>query len=160
MLVLKAAELAELGHAPGDIVLELRRIRSQSGILFTVGDYARLVASGRVSSNQALLGQFLRINPILGLRPDGSVTAFGKGFGRRGARARLMRLLRDQIPRHAKQLRFGVVHVGCEHMVGEISSEIREEYGDHIEILSAPATPVIATHTGIGTWGVAFLVED
>ena len=71
-----------------------------------------------------------------------------------------MRLLRDQIPRHAKQLRFGVVHVGCEHMVGEISSEIREEYGDHIEILSAPATPVIATHTGIGTWGVAFLVED
>lgn len=160
MLVLKAAELAELGEPPGDIVLELQRIRSQSGILFTVGDYARLIASGRVSSRQALLGQLLRINPILGLRPDGSVAAFGKAFGRRGARARLMRLLRDQIPRQAKQLRFGVVHVGCEHMVDEISMELRTEYGDYVEILSAPATPVIATHTGIGTWGVAFLLED
>tara|TARA_B100000586_G_scaffold235279_1_gene185612 strand:+ start:299 stop:436 length:138 start_codon:yes stop_codon:yes gene_type:complete len=45
-------------------------------------------------------------------------------------------------------------------MVDEISIELRAEYGDYIEILSAPATPVIATHTGIGTWGVAFLLED
>jgi fatty acid-binding protein DegV len=29
-----------------------------------------------------------------------------------------------------------------------------------VEILSAPATPVIATHLGIGAWGIAYMVED
>ena len=32
-------------------------------------------------------------------------------------------------------------------------------YGD-VEILSAPVTPVIATHLGVGAWGVAYMVED
>ena len=32
-------------------------------------------------------------------------------------------------------------------------------YGE-VEILSAPATPVLATHTGIGTFAIAYLVED
>ena len=45
-------------------------------------------------------------------------------------------------------------------MVEEISRTLRDEYGSGTEILAAPATPVIATHTGIGTWGVAWIVED
>ena len=28
------------------------------------------------------------------------------------------------------------------------------------EILNAPITPVLATHIGIGAWGVAYMVED
>jgi fatty acid-binding protein DegV len=29
-----------------------------------------------------------------------------------------------------------------------------------VEILTAPVTPVIATHLGIGAWGLAYMVED
>jgi fatty acid-binding protein DegV len=42
----------------------------------------------------------------------------------------------------------------------ELERQLRAEYGEHVEILTAPVTPVIATHTGIGTVGIAFLVED
>ncbi len=41
-----------------------------------------------------------------------------------------------------------------------ISAELRATYGKDVEILSAPATPVIATHLGVGAWGIAYIVED
>ena len=57
-------------------------------------------------------------------------------------------------------MRFGVVHVGMPAAADEIARELRAEYGEHVDILAAPVTPVIATHTGAGTVGVAYLVED
>jgi DegV family protein with EDD domain len=160
MLALKGAELAELGRPAAEIVAELKRVRAQSGILFTVDELERLIASGRVTRGQALVGRVLAVKPILGLHPDGTVAVFGKGFGTRRARATMLRLLRQQIPREARRLRFGIVHVGVPEVVDEIAEELRADYGGQVEILTAPATPVIATHTGIGTVGVAYLVED
>ena len=49
LLALKAAELAEAGMAADEIIEEVKRIRRQSGILFTVLTLDRLIASGRVS---------------------------------------------------------------------------------------------------------------
>ncbi|HSH75765.1 MAG TPA: DegV family protein [Longimicrobiales bacterium] len=160
LMVLKAAELAELGWTPDEIARELRRVRERSGILFTVDKFDRLIASGRVGRGRALVGRALGLKPILGLHPDGKVGAFGKALGRRRAKSTLLRVLRSQIPEDVRKVRFGVVHVGIPGMSDEICRRLRAEYGDHVEILTAPATPVIATHTGIGTWGVAYLVED
>jgi hypothetical protein len=160
MLVLKAAELAELGMAPEEIVAELRRVRTRSGIFFTVDELDRLIASGRVTRGQALVGRALALKPILGLRPDGSVAAFGKALGTQRARAALLRILRQHIPADVQRVRFGIVHVGVPEVVEDLARQLRADYGEHVEILTAPVTPVIATHTGIGTVGVAFLVED
>jgi fatty acid-binding protein DegV len=41
----------------------------------------------------------------------------------------------------------------------EVSAALRERYGNP-EILTAPVTPVLATHLGPGAWGVTYLVED
>lgn len=160
LLVLKAAELGERGQGGEEIVSELKRIRAQSGILFTVSTFDRLIASGRVGRGKALVGRFLGLKPILGLTAAGKVTAFGKAFGDRRARPELLRVLRQQIPDHAGRIRFGVVHVGVPELVEPISEHLRAAYGSGAEILSAPATPVISTHLGVGAWGVAYMVED
>ncbi len=160
LLVLKAVELAELGWAPKHIVREVRRVRAQSGLLFTVETLDRLLASGRVGRGQAMVGRFLDLKPILGLKPDGSVVAFGKARGSRRARSVLLDVLRRQIPAEAKRVRFGIVQVGAPRVADAIAAELRAAYGEDIEILTAPATPVIATHLGIGAWGVAYMVED
>ena len=159
LLALKAAELGELGKGADQIVAELRRVRARSGILFTVSTFERLIASGRVGKGKALLGRFLGLKPILGLTPEGRVTAFGKAFGDRRARPELLRVLREQIPAEAKRVRFGVVHVGLPEIVEPVCEELRVRYGRDVEILTAPAAPVISTHLGIGAWGVAYLVE-
>jgi DegV family protein with EDD domain len=160
LLVLKAAELGELGWKADAIVGEVGRIRAQSGILFTVRTFDRLIASGRVGKGKALFGRFLGLKPVLGLTPDGRVTAFGKAFGDERARPELLRILREQLPAGVEKVRFGVVHVGVPEIVEPIVTELRATFGDQVEILSAPATPVISTHLGTGAWGIAYMVED
>jgi fatty acid-binding protein DegV len=88
------------------------------------------------------------------------VAAFGKALGTPRARAALLRILREHIPVEVQRVRFGIVHVGVPEVVEDVARQLRADYGEHVEILTAPVTPVIATHTGIGTVGVAFLVED
>jgi len=160
LLVLKAAELAELGHAPEEIVRELRRVRDQSGVLLTIATFDRLLASGRVDRGRALVGTMLGLKPVLALDRDGVVVRYGQALGATRARAELLRLLRAQIAADVNKLRFGIAQVGIPEVVEEISAALRREYGKDVEILSAPATPVIATHLGIGAWAVAYLVED
>ncbi len=159
LLVLKAAELGELGESPDDIHAELRRIRAQSGIIFTVDSFDRLLASGRVSRGRALLGSLLSVKPILALNAEGVVEPVGKALGRTRARGALLDALADRIPTDTT-VRFGVVHVGAGDVAEEVAQRIRGHWGRDTEVLVAPCTPVIATHLGIGAWGVAFMVED
>ncbi len=160
LLVLKATELAELALPPGEIVKELNRIREQSGVILTVDKFDRLLASGRVGRGKAWLGSILGVKPILAVPTDGRpVLPVGRALGRKRVLPALMKAVRDSIPAHAEKLRFGVIHVGRPGIVPEASEALRAEYGD-VEILSAAATPVLATHTGTGAWAVAYLVED
>lgn len=45
-------------------------------------------------------------------------------------------------------------------MVDQVMEELGHRYGPDVEILAAPATPVLATHIGVGAWGVAYLIDE
>jgi hypothetical protein len=158
LLVLKATELAELATSPADIATELLRVRADSGILFTVDSFDRLLASGRVGKGKAWLGSILNIKPVLCLNTDGVVAPVSKALGRTRVLDELLARLADRVSDDAK-VRFGIVHVGFPEIVDIVEARLREKYGKDVEILTSPATPVIATHLGIGAWGVAYLVE-
>lgn len=158
LLTLKAAELAELGTPPAEIARTLEAIRARSGILFTVDAFDRLLASGRVGRGRALLGSILDIKPILVLDEMGVVRPAAKVRGRERVIPKAIELLEASIPDDAEEVRFGIVHVACPEVVDEVAEALRARFGDR-EILTAPATPVIATHIGPGAWGVAWMVE-
>jgi hypothetical protein len=159
LLVLRAAELAELGREVHALADELRRIREQSGILFTVDVFDNLLASGRVGRGQVMIAGLLDIRPILALGPAGTVEPIAKVRGRANVPARMLATLRDRIPADARDLRFGVVHVGCEEKAESFAADLRRSFGER-EIIITPASPVLATHLGPGAWGVAYQLED
>lgn len=158
LLVLKAAELGELGMSSGEILSELERVRDQSNVLFTVDTFDRLLASGRVGKGRALLGGLLGVKPILGLTEEGKVVPFGKAIGRARVRQVVMDHLETAIPSGAK-VRFALAHVSAEDKLDEIEAELVRRYGA-VDVLRSPATPVVATHTGPGAWALAYMVED
>lgn len=160
LLALRAAELAEEGVPAAVIVERLADLRKRSGILFTVETFDRLIASGRVSLGRAFLGRLLGLKPILGVEPDGRVAVVGKARGSSAARGRLLDLVRDRIGEPRGRVRFGIVHVGAPELVEEVAERLRSDFGPEVGILVAPATPVLATHLGIGAWGVAYTVDD
>jgi fatty acid-binding protein DegV len=71
----------------------------------------------------------------------------------------MMEALEERVDR-SRKVRFGVPYVCCPDVVPAVTAELKQRYGADTEILSAPATPVISTHTGPGAWGIAYLVED
>ena len=159
LLALKAAELAEAGTSPAEIIGEVERIRRQSGILFTVRSLDRLIASGRVSQFAGWLGGVLDLKPVLGMGGDGSIEAFGKARGATRVRKLILDRIASEIPPGARKVRFGIIHVGAPELVDPLREELAARYGD-VEMLVAPITPVIATHLGTGAWGIAYMVED
>ncbi len=160
LLVLKACELAELGRSPAQIVEELVRVRRRSGLLFTLDTFDRLLASGRVGRGAAALGSMLSVKPLLRLDENGAVVPVGKVIGRDRARVALLDELTRRAPPGRVQVRFGIVHVGRPEVVDQVTKELADRYGPDVEILAAPATPVLATHLGLGAWGVAYLVDE
>lgn len=159
MLVLRAAELGELGQTPEEIAVELKRIRKQSGLFFTVDVFDNLLRSGRVGRGRAMVAGWLDIKPILELNLEGKVQPVARVRGMRNVMARMLEVIEQRIKPNAKSLRFGVIHVGCSEVLEEARSAIVKRFGER-EIITAPATPVIATHLGPGAWGIGWQVED
>ncbi len=159
LLVLKATELAELAMPPDEIVKELARVRDQSGIMFTIETFDRLLASGRVSRSKAFFGTLLNLKPILSIDREGKVAPRATAIGRKRVIVALLDAIAEDMGSVPEKVRFGIVHVGIPEILQEVRELVVARYGD-VEILNAPVTPVIATHLGIGAWGLAYMVED
>ena len=112
-----------------------------------------------MSRGRAWLGNVLSVKPILELSKEGKVVPVGKVLGRKRLLPAVIDALAARIPPGAKRVRFGVLHVAAPHILETVTEALRARWGE-VEVLSGPATPVIATHLGPGAWGVAYLVED
>ncbi|TVR66729.1 MAG: DegV family EDD domain-containing protein [Gemmatimonadales bacterium] len=159
LLVLRAAELAELGVPPTAILKEIRRLRSHSGMLFTVDTLERLLASGRVGRGKAFIARLLDVKPILELSAEGKVEPVGKARGRDRVLPATLDILAQRVPPGTRGVRFGIVHVGCPEVIPGVRAELEARY-EPDEILEGPATAVLATHLGPGAWGVGWSVDD
>ena len=159
LLVLRAAELSEIGHSPDEIAAEIKRVRGQSGICFTVAVYDNLLRSGRVGRGKALLAGWLDVKPILELNQQGFVHPIARVRGMKNVLGRMMDHIESKVPRDAKALRFGLLHVGCEEVLADANEEIRRRFGVR-DVVAAPVTPVIANHLGPGAWGISWQLED
>ncbi|HET6229469.1 MAG TPA: DegV family protein [Longimicrobiaceae bacterium] len=159
LMAMKAAELGESGWQPERIAEELVRVRDQSGFFINLDTFERALASGRVGRGRAWLGSLLDIKPVLDIDAAGKLVPIAKVRGRKQVLPKMMEILEQKVPKGAKKLRFGIMHVGCPEVVDEAASAIRARYGNR-EIITAAGTPIIATHAGEGAWGIAYLVED
>ncbi len=72
---------------------------------------------------------------------------------------KMLEILEKKVPKNAKKLRFGIMHVAAPEMLDPVTEEIRRRYGN-VDVVTAAGTPIIGTHAGEGAWGIAYLVED
>ena len=159
LLALKASELGELGWEPARILAELERVRGQSGFFIVLDTFERALASGRVGRGKAWLGSLLDIKPVLDVDPTGKLAPIDRVRGRKNALPKMMEILERKVPKTARKVRFGVMHVAAPEMLEPVTREIRARWGN-VDVVHAPGTPIIGTHAGEGAFGIAYLVED
>ncbi|KPK61720.1 MAG: hypothetical protein AMS21_09125, partial [Gemmatimonas sp. SG8_38_2] len=96
--VLRAAELAREGRDLEEITAELERVRGRSGLLLTVDTLKYLKRSGRVGKARAFLADLMGLRPVLSVDAEGTLVPVDRVHGRSALRARVIELLKQQIP--------------------------------------------------------------
>lgn len=158
LLVIRAIELLERGLPLADVVEELHRVRDQSNVFFTVDTMEHIQRSGRIGRTRAWLGTMLNVKPILSLTADGRIEAVGRARGRDAVAERVLELVDGRIA-DAREVRFGVAHVGAAAAAEEIARRLRSRYAAKA-VLVGPAAAALGVHTGPGTWALAYQIED
>jgi DegV family protein with EDD domain len=150
-IVLAAARCAEQGGSLDEVAALAADLATRTKVYGALDTLENLKKGGRIGNARAFLGTALAIKPIIEV-VDGLVEQAGK----QRTRSKAMRFLIDQVHEHGDSVRdLAVLHADCSD-VDEFVDMLRSVYDG--EIVIGEIGPVIGTHAGRGTIGVAFNV--
>ncbi len=154
LLARAAGEWAIEGLNANEIMQRLVQLKSQTELYFIVDNLDSLRRGGRIGRASALLGSLLQVKPILIVNKEGIVDIFDKVRSRNKALQRVLDEL-DRAISTGQTYRIAVIHVNCHELGQKIIEEIQTRHPDN-DIRLFEIGPVVASHVGQGTFGVAF----
>lgn len=152
---LEGAKKASEGATLKEVVEVMEHVINNSRFLFTPETFEYLKKGGRIGGAAALLGHLLNIKPVLTVE-NGQTTVFGKARTRKKA----IDLILNKLYEDASDRELGGVivhHINCEEKGQEIAEEIGLKLGIKVKLQSIG--PVIGTHVGPGSVGVAYWLK-
>jgi DegV family protein with EDD domain len=160
-MVLSAARWAAEGELAEVIWQRLEEMIPRVRCYFTVDTLEYLQRGGRIGAAKALLGNLLRIRPVLAWR-EGEVQPCVSERTTKRALDRLVRLACEEAPRDRDPM-FSVMHAAAPDVARDIADRLREEFsssagGRELEIWVTDLVPAIITHAGPGAIAVGFFV--
>jgi DegV family protein with EDD domain len=156
-IALSAARAAKRGATLAECKAIAETVRDHAQVYFAVDTLEFLHRGGRIGGAARFLGTALQLKPILKLE-DGKIDAFEKVRTARKAHNRLLDLLENHLSEASVTNMIGVVGAAADEAAEYLLSEIKARFNPN-EIMLANLSPVIGTHTGPGTVGVAFVAD-
>jgi DegV family protein with EDD domain len=154
-LVLLAHDWASKSAQSDTIVNRLKEWIPRGQIFFLVDTLEYLQKGGRIGGAKALLGEMLRIKPILCLQ-NGQVEPFEQQRTKRRALARLLEIVEKQCLK-GPESHLCVMQAGASQEAEALAADLRSRMNlTYIPIYELP--PAIVTHGGPGVLGIGFFV--
>ncbi|WP_100374061.1 DegV family protein [Bacillus sp. FJAT-45037] len=151
--VREAAQLATEGADAETIVARLNELKATLKAYFMVDSLQHLHRGGRLSSAQLVVGNLLKIKPILHF-VEGSIVPFEKVRTEKKAIARILHLLKDDIA-SGDTYQVTVIHANRSDSAKTIKAEIESTFANATVDISYFG-PVIGTHLGEGSLGISW----
>lgn len=152
-LAIAAARAAANGHDAEQVVQLVEELAPKTHVIFTVETLEYLRRGGRIGGATALLGSALRVKPILHIE-NGQVEPLEKPRTRKRAVGRLLDLMAERVG-DAEAVHVSVLHCDALKDAQSLAEKVKERF-NCVELLITDAGPVIGTHAGPGTLGLAF----
>ncbi len=153
--VLAVARAAADGASFSECQEVANRARNSTGIYFVVDTLEFLHRGGRIGGAQRLLGTALNLKPILALQ-DGKVEPMERVRTKTKAVDRLIEIVCEQTSGKAP------VRLACLHANAPIEArdilERATKLINPVESIFTGLSPVVGSHTGPGTLGLAYMV--
>lgn len=151
--VLAAARAREQGKSFKEAVDIAQKAKDQTGVLFVVETLEYLHRGGRIGGAARLFGTALNLKPLLELR-DGRVESVERIRTKSKAYARLVEVIVERLA-GKDQVRLATLHADAEEDAQAVLKEAQKQL-QVVETVHEELTPVIGTHAGPGTVGLAY----
>ena len=148
--VIKCAEMIQADKTITEIKAELLRIQDKSRIFFVVDDLEYLYRGGRISNISKQIGNLLQLKPILTL-VEGRIEVFDKVRTKQKALRQILKQAKEDVMQIE---RLAIIHIDNEEEASIMAREVKEFYSGPL-LITEPG-PVIGTHAGPGTIGLAY----
>ena len=152
--ILAVARAAESGADLKECLALAETSRQHTGVVFAVDTLEFLHRGGRIGGGSRFLGTALNIKPILELI-DGRVEAVERVRTRNKSLRRLVELVEERIGGR-EPVRLSVIHANAEDDA-KVVLDIARSRIQSTENILAEVSPVVGTHAGPGTVGLAFM---
>ena len=153
-MALSAARAAQKGASLAKCKQIAEKIRDHTEVFFAVDTLEFLHRGGRIGGASRFLGTALNLKPILQIQ-QGKVEALERVRTSKKAQDRLIDLINENINGQKPLNMVGVVSAKAAESALDLLNQIKSHF-DPIEILVADLSPVLGTHVGPGTVGVAY----
>jgi len=152
--VLAAARAAEAGGSLEDCKAVAEQAREHVGVVFAVDTLEFLYRGGRIGGGSRFLGTALNIKPILEVT-GGRVEALERVRTRKKSLQRLVELVVERTA-NRQPVRLATLHANAEADAREILAMASSQLSA-VESILSEVSPVIGTHAGPGTVGLAYM---
>ncbi len=157
LLITAAGRAIAAGKNAEEVVRQVETLRERLKVVFAVDTLTYLHKGGRIGGAAALLGSMLQIRPLLYFR-EGKIDLLEKARTTRRARQRMLELASQWAG--GRPIRAAIVHANAPGAADALRIRMVENF-DCRELFVLEFSPVIATHVGPGTVGVAlYPVEE
>jgi DegV family protein with EDD domain len=154
--VLAAARAADAGKSFQEVVDLAERAKQHTGVYFVVDTLEFLHKGGLIGGAARLLGTAINLKPILQVA-DGQVESFTNVRTKTKAYSRLLDILDERLQGKAN-LRLATLHAAAESDARSLLEDAAKRLNP-IETIISQVSPVVGTHVGPGTVGLAFCTD-
>ena len=148
MIAVAVARMARDGASIDEVEAAAADMASRSKVWGALDTLDNLKKGGRIGGAKALLASVLSIKPIIEVR-DGKVEEGGK----QRTRAKSLAFLLEKVKSAGPLENVGVIHAQCPD-IGPFVEQVKAITGG--EVVVGDIGPVVGSHAGQGTIGVAF----
>ena len=155
--VMAVARAAVQGASLQECEALAEQARSKIGVLFVVSTLEYLRRGGRIGGAQAFLGTALNLKPILELR-NGKIEPVERVRTMNKAIDRLIDLFEERIG-DRRPIRIASLHAAAPEEARLLLERTRQRFSEDevVETVLSEISPVLGTHTGPGTIGLAYM---
>jgi DegV family protein with EDD domain len=153
LIVLAAARAAESGSNLSECIAAAEITRKNSGLFFAVDTLEFLHRGGRIGGAQRFIGSALNLKPILALI-DGKVEGVERIRTKSKAHNRLLELVSERV-NGKSNIRLASLHANASDDATALLERATQKLKP-VETIFAEVSPVVGSHTGPGTVGMAY----
>lgn len=148
-LIEKGLELEKTGKSASEIgdILQSEAKKSENYVL--LGSLDQFYKGGRMSGTQYLIGNLLKVKPIIQINNEGKFHLFQKVRSEKKATKRLIELFKEAMDQY-KIDSVQIMHGNVEHRAEEVKTLVQEQFPG-MKVIIGEISSTIAAHAGEGT---------